>query len=282
MREVVPLVERTGLDEGYLDFAGLAADFSRARAVAEAVQTSVSAATQPLVLARRRSDEGRGQGRLRPAQAGRDHRRPGGDRGRLPRALRRAGAPGRRSSRGGTAGRGRGDDGRGARGALRPRPARAAARPGRADAPRPGARASTRAGSRRRASGSRSRSRRPSSATCSTAGSCTPSSAGWRTSWASTSGATASLRAHGDRRSCGTRDFSIRSRSTSLDVGIDDPERIGELACALLDRGLRDRPGALRLVGVGLSGLSDFRQLSLDEPSQIFAALGLKTGSICR
>ena len=60
-------------------------------------------------------------------------------------------------------------------------------------------------------------------------------------------------------------DFSIRSRSTSLEVGIDDPERIGELACALLDRGLRDRPGALRLVGVGLSGLSDFRQLSLDE-----------------
>ena len=60
-------------------------------------------------------------------------------------------------------------------------------------------------------------------------------------------------------------DFSIRSRSTSLDVGIDDPDRIGELACALLDRGLRDRPGALRLVGVGLSGLSDYRQLSLDE-----------------
>ena len=36
-------------------------------------------------------------------------------------------------------------------------------------------------------------------------------------------------------------------------------------ACALLDRGLRDRPGALRLVGVGLSGLSDYRQLSLEE-----------------
>src|SRR4051812_47143258 len=45
VREVVPMVERTGLDEGYLDFAGLAADFSRARAVAEAVQTSVKAAT---------------------------------------------------------------------------------------------------------------------------------------------------------------------------------------------------------------------------------------------
>jgi DNA polymerase-4 len=58
-------------------------------------------------------------------------------------------------------------------------------------------------------------------------------------------------------------DFSIRSRSTSLQVGIDDPEQIGELACALLDRGLCDRPGALRLVGVGVSGLADHRQLSL-------------------
>jgi DNA polymerase-4 len=58
-------------------------------------------------------------------------------------------------------------------------------------------------------------------------------------------------------------DFSIRSRSTSLDVGTDDAERIGELACALLDRGLADRPGALRLVGVGVSGLVDYRQLSL-------------------
>ena len=60
-------------------------------------------------------------------------------------------------------------------------------------------------------------------------------------------------------------DFSIRSRSTSLDAGTDDPERIGDLACALLDRGLRDRPGALRLVGVGLSGLSGDRQLTLEE-----------------
>jgi DNA polymerase-4 len=58
-------------------------------------------------------------------------------------------------------------------------------------------------------------------------------------------------------------DFSIRSRSTSLDVGTDDEQRIGELACALLDRGLTDRPGALRLVGVGVSGLVDYRQLSL-------------------
>jgi DNA polymerase IV len=60
-------------------------------------------------------------------------------------------------------------------------------------------------------------------------------------------------------------DFSIRSRSTSLDVGIDDATKIGELACRLLDRGLHDRPGALRLVGVGVSGLAAYRQLALDD-----------------
>ena len=62
-------------------------------------------------------------------------------------------------------------------------------------------------------------------------------------------------------------DFSIRSRSTSLEAGIDGAEAIGDLACLLLDRGLRDRPGALRLVGVGVSGLADFRQLVL-EPAE--------------
>ena len=58
-------------------------------------------------------------------------------------------------------------------------------------------------------------------------------------------------------------DFSIRSRSTSLRAGIDDAEQIGELACGLLDRALADRPGALRLVGVGVSGLATHRQLAL-------------------
>jgi len=59
-------------------------------------------------------------------------------------------------------------------------------------------------------------------------------------------------------------DFSIRSRSVSLEAGIDAAETIGDLACQQLDRGLSDRPGALRLVGVGVSGLADFRQLSLE------------------
>ncbi len=62
-------------------------------------------------------------------------------------------------------------------------------------------------------------------------------------------------------------DFAIRTRSTSLPVGTDDAARIGELACSLLDRALHDRPGRLRLVGVGLSGLEEHMQLSL--PSSV-------------
>ena len=58
-------------------------------------------------------------------------------------------------------------------------------------------------------------------------------------------------------------DFAIRTRSTSLPAGTDDAGRIGELACALLDRALGDRPGPLRLVGVGVSGLAEHAQLEL-------------------
>jgi DNA polymerase-4 len=58
-------------------------------------------------------------------------------------------------------------------------------------------------------------------------------------------------------------DFSIRSRSTTLPAGLADGERIGQLACELLDRALADRPGALRLVGVSVSKIEDFEQLAL-------------------
>ena len=58
-------------------------------------------------------------------------------------------------------------------------------------------------------------------------------------------------------------DFAIRSRSTSLAVGTDDADRIWELACGLLDRALADRPGPLRLVGIGVSGFEAYRQLEL-------------------
>ncbi|HKP17491.1 MAG TPA: DNA polymerase IV [Gaiellaceae bacterium] len=58
-------------------------------------------------------------------------------------------------------------------------------------------------------------------------------------------------------------DFSIRSRSSTLSAGLDDGGAIGEIACTLLDRALADRPGPLRLVGVGLSNIEPFRQLAL-------------------
>src|SRR6476620_7125442 len=45
VRGVVPTVEQTGIDEGYLDLGEVAADFLEARVVAEAVRTSVRAAT---------------------------------------------------------------------------------------------------------------------------------------------------------------------------------------------------------------------------------------------
>jgi DNA polymerase-4 len=60
-------------------------------------------------------------------------------------------------------------------------------------------------------------------------------------------------------------DFSVRTRSATLPAAVDEAEPIGDVACRLLDRGLKDRPGALRLVGVGVSGLSPYRQLTLAE-----------------
>ena len=45
VRGVVPAVERTGLDEGYLDLAAVARDFGEARVLAAAVQTAVRGAT---------------------------------------------------------------------------------------------------------------------------------------------------------------------------------------------------------------------------------------------
>src|SRR5262249_14242023 len=60
--------------------------------------------------------------------------------------------------------------------------------------------------------------------------------------------------------------LAIRTLSTCAAAGTDDGARIGELACALLDRALRDRPGPLRLVGVGVSGLAEHAQLSLTLP----------------
>ena len=67
-------------------------------------------------------------------------------------------------------------------------------------------------------------------------------------------------------------DFSIRSRSQTVAAGVDDATRIGELACTLLDRALSERPGALRLVGVGVSKLEPYQQLPLlaaEQPAEL-------------
>jgi DNA polymerase IV len=58
-------------------------------------------------------------------------------------------------------------------------------------------------------------------------------------------------------------DFTTRTRSLTIPQATDDAAQIGEVACALLDRALVERPGALRLVGVGVSGLKPVAQLAL-------------------
>lgn len=58
-------------------------------------------------------------------------------------------------------------------------------------------------------------------------------------------------------------DFTTRTRATTLATGTDEADRIHALACELLDRALDQRPGALRLVGVGVSGLGTEAQLAL-------------------
>jgi DNA polymerase-4 len=62
-------------------------------------------------------------------------------------------------------------------------------------------------------------------------------------------------------------DFTTLTRSQSLPVGTDEAERIGDLACALLDRALKERPGTLRLIGVGVSNLEAAVQLELPAAS---------------
>ena len=263
IREVVPTVERTGLDEGYLDFAGLAADFGRARAVAEAVQTSVRAATRlscslgvapSKVVAKIASDRRKPGGiTVVPAGTEASFLAPFAVRalpGVGPRAEERLRAAGVTTI--------------GALAALSDLDLRALL-PGQVGRML-----------RDRALGIDPRRLETTSERISISVEET-----FERDLHDRTLLHAELRRMADQvgahlargglsaRTVTTKlryaDFSIRSRSTSLDVAIDDAARIGELACALLDRGLRDRPGALRLVGVGVSGLSDYRQLSLEE-----------------
>ena len=262
--EIVPRVERTGIDEGYLDLGTVAARLHAGARGRVGDPDRGPRDDEPHVLARRRHVEGRVQDRVRPAQARRHHGRPARDRGALPRAARRSPAPRRRPARRGAAARRR----RRRRSARSPRSADAELRtllPG-----------SLGPLLRDRAQGIDPRDLDLELEPVSVSAEDTFArdltdrerlhdevrrlaelvSERLRNSGLSGRTVTAKLR---------YADFSIRTRSTTLPAAVDDAELIGEVACGLLDRGLRDRPGALRLVGVGVSGLSPYRQLTLDE-----------------
>ena len=59
-------------------------------------------------------------------------------------------------------------------------------------------------------------------------------------------------------------DFSTGAARRRFRSARTTAERITELACALLDRALAERPGALRLVGVTVSNLETGVQLPLE------------------
>ena len=184
------------------------------------------------------------------AKVASDRRKPGGltvvprrPRGRVPRAVRRAQAPRRRP------------EGRAAP-ARAPASTRSAQLAGLDDDRRSAAccrarsgaccttvrRGSTHAGSSTQSSACRSAPRRRSTATSMT-GPCSTGSCG---AWPA--GSPSAYRAQGEAaRTVATKvryqDFTIRSRSTTLPAGIDDAETLGDVACRLLDRALRDRPG---------------------------------------
>jgi DNA polymerase-4 len=259
VREVVPTVERTGVDEGYLDVGEVAADFGRARAVAEAVQAAVRGATSLScslgvstckVVSKIASDR-RKPGGITVVPAGREAaflapfpvRRLPGVGPRAEERLRRAGI----ETIGSLAAL---EDDR-LRGLL----------PGKLGPLL-----------RDRARGIDPRRLDLTSETVSISAEET-----FPRDVAEVERLQEELRRLAELvaerlggqtgRTVTTKvrytDFSIRSRSISLPVGTDDATRIWELACACLDRALADRPGALRLVGVGVSGLEAHRQLEL-------------------
>jgi DNA polymerase IV len=261
VREVVPTVERTGMDEGYLDVGEVAGDFGRARAVAEAVQAAVRGATSLScalgvatckVVAKIASDR-RKPGGLTVVPAGReapflapfDVRRLPGVGPRAEERLVRAGvrtigdlaALSDSALRGllpGKLGPLLRDRARG----IDPRPLELSSETVSISAeetfPRDVAEVERLQEELRRLS----------------------ELVAERLEAAGQTGRTVTTKVR-------YPDFSIRSRSTTLPVGIGDADRIWELACACLDRALADRPGALRLLGVAVSGLEAHRQLEL-------------------
>jgi DNA polymerase IV len=261
VREVVPTVERTGMDEGYLDLAEVASNFSEARALAEAVQTSVRGATSltaamgvatSKVVAKIASDR-RKPGGLTVVPPGReasflapfDVRRLPGIGPRSEARLRAAGLE--------TIGALAGLTDAELRQLLPGKVGVLLRDRARGIDPRPLETSSERISISTEETFERDIGDRDQ---------LKDELRRMATSLAE------HLRKKGETaRTVTTKvrypDFAIRSRSTSLPVGTDEPERIGEVACQLLDRALDDRPGPLRLIGVGVSGFEPHRQLAL-------------------
>jgi len=261
VREVVPTVERTGLDEGYLDVGEVAEDFARARVVAEAVQAAVRGVTSlscslgvatSKVVAKIASDR-RKPGGLTVVPAGREAEFL------APFAVRRLPGIGPRAEE------------RLRRGGVETIGALAALPDDELKRMLPG-----KVGPLLRAR-ARGIDPRPLETTSETVSISTEET--FDRDIADVEQLRAEVQRMAERvaellegggqtaRTVTTKvrypDFSIRSRSTTLPVATDDARRLAELACGLLDRALADRPGALRLVGVTVSGLEDHRQLAL-------------------
>jgi DNA polymerase-4 len=261
VRAIVPTVERTGLDEGYLDLGEVAADFLRARELAEAVQTAVRGTTSltcslgvatSKVVAKVASDS-RKPGGVTVVRAGREAAFL------APLAVRKLPGVGPRSAERLAAA---GIETVGALAALDDDALRALL-PGKVGRLL-----------RDRAHGIDARPLELSTERISISNEET-----FARDISDPARLHEELRRMAERlaehlrrdgqsaRTVTTKlrytDFSIRTRSITLDAGVDDAETIGDLACRLLDRALADRPGALRLVGVGVKGLEPFRQLTL-------------------
>ena len=261
VRGVVPTVERTGIDEGYLDVGEVADDFLRARRVAEAVQTAVSAATSLTCSL------GVSTSKV-VAKIASDHRKPGGLTVVAPGSEARFLAPFdvRRLP------------GVGPKAEQRLLAAGIATIGALADLPDDELRRLL-PGSVGRVLRDRARGIDPRGLELQTERISISVENTFERDLTDREQLHGELRRMAERvaehlqstgrtaRTVSTKlrytDFSIRSRSTSLRIGIDDAQEIGDLACANLDRALADRAGALRLVGVGVSGLASHRQLAL-------------------
>ena len=261
VRAIVPTVERTGLDEGYLDLGEVARDFLRARELAEAVQTAVRGTTRltcslgvatSKVVAKVASDS-RKPGGITVVLPGREAAFLG------PLAVRKRPGVGPRSAerlataRIETVGALAALDDDGLRSLLPGKVGRLLRDRARGVDPRPIETTAERISISQEETFARDISE-PTRLHEELRRMADRLAEHLRVNGQAARTVTTKLR---------YTDFSIRTRSLTMDVAVDDAATIGDVACRLLDRALADRPGALRLVGLGLKGFENHTQLAL-------------------